>query len=141
MRAVQGWAAGIVFGLATVGLVQQGVAQQDSTKADTVPWREPGVKDPDNRARIFQRLRELAADSAAAAAKDKVSATASSKDGFSIKSADGKFAVRLKGLVQTDGRFFLSDSAFPVTNNFFIRRARPILEATVGKYLEFRVQP
>ena len=72
-------------------------------------------------------------DSAAAAAKDKVSATASGKDGFSIKSADGKFAVRLKGLVQTDGRFFLCDSAVPVTNTFFLRRARPILEATVGQ--------
>ena len=49
--------------------------------------------------------------------------------------------MRLKGLVQTDGRFFLSDSAFPVTNTFFLRRARPILEATVGKYLEFRLMP
>jgi phosphate-selective porin OprO/OprP len=61
-------------------------------------------------------------------------------DGFSIKSADGKYALRLKGLVQADARFFLSDSAFPVTNSFFLRRARPILEATVGKYLEFRLQ-
>ena len=95
----------------------------------------------DQQVRILQRLRELAADSAAAAAKDKVSATASGKDGFSIKSADGKFAVRLKGLVQTDGRFFLGDDAVPVTNTFFLRRARPILEATVGKYLEFRLQP
>ncbi|HEY7636588.1 MAG TPA: porin [Gemmatimonadales bacterium] len=91
--------------------------------------------------RILLRLRELAADSAAAAAKDKVTPTASVKDGFSIKSADGKFAVRLKGLIQTDGRFFLSDNAVPVTNTFFLRRARPILEATVGKYLEFRLQP
>jgi phosphate-selective porin OprO/OprP len=139
MRAVHGWAAGIVVGLASVGLVQQGVAQQDSTTADTS--LEARVTELDQQVRVLQRLRELAADSIAAAAKDKVSATASSKDGFSIKSADGKFAVRLKGLVQTDGRFFLSDSAFPVTNTFFIRRARPILEATVGKYLEFRVQP
>ncbi len=141
MRAVHGWAAGIVLGLATVGLVQQGVAQQDSTKGDTVPSLESRVDELDQQVRVLQRLRELAADSAAAAAKDKVTATASAKDGFSIKSADGKFAVRLKGLVQTDGRFFLSDSAVPVTNTFFLRRARPILEATVGKYLEFRLQP
>jgi len=139
MRAVHGWAAGIVVGLGSVGLVQQSVAQQDSTRADTS--LEARVNELDQQVRVLQRLRELAADSITAAAKDKVSATASSKDGFSIKSADGKFAVRLKGLLQTDGRFFLSDSAFPVTNNFFIRRARPILEATVGKYLEFRVQP
>jgi phosphate-selective porin OprO/OprP len=111
------------------------MAQQDTTSI------EARVNQLDQEVRILRRLRELAADSAAAAAKDKVSATASSKDGFSIKSADGKFALRLKGLVQADGRFFLNDSAFPVVNTFLIRRARPILEATVGKYLEFRLQP
>ncbi|HEX3233518.1 MAG TPA: porin [Gemmatimonadales bacterium] len=142
MRTVHGWAAGIVVGLASVGLVRQGVAQQDSTKGDTVPASlESRIDALDQQVRILQRLRELAADSAAAAAKDKVSATASAKDGFSIKSADGKFAVRLKGLVQTDARIFLSDKAAPATTTFFLRRARPILEATVGKYLEFRLQP
>jgi phosphate-selective porin OprO/OprP len=125
----------LIVMVGTVAWAPQIVAQQDSTSL------EARINELDQQVRILQRLRELAADSAAAAAKDKVSATASSKDGFSIKSADGKFAVRLKGLVQTDGRFFLGDSAVPVTNTFFIRRARPILEATVGKYLEFRVQP
>jgi phosphate-selective porin OprO/OprP len=135
MRGVRYWTSGLIVMAGTVAWAPQIVAQQDSASL------EARVNEVDQQVRILQRLRELAADSAAAAAKDKVSATASSKDGFSIKSADGKFAVRLKGLVQTDGRFFLSDSAVPVTNTFFIRRARPILEATVGKYLEFRVQP
>ena len=135
MRGVRYWTSGFIVMVGTVAWAPQIVAQQDSTSL------EARVNELDQQVRILQRLRELAADSAAAAAKDKVSATASSKDGFSIKSADGKFAVRLKGLVQADGRFFLSDSAVPVTNTFFIRRARPILEATVGKYLEFRVQP
>ncbi|MFL5404181.1 MAG: OprO/OprP family phosphate-selective porin [Gemmatimonadales bacterium] len=127
--------SGFIVAAIAVVSAPQIVAQQDSTSL------EARVNELDQQVRILQRLRELAADSAAAAAKDKVSATAGSKDGFSIKSADGKYAVRLKGLVQADGRFFLNDSAFPVTNTFFIRRARPILEATVGKYLEFRVQP
>jgi phosphate-selective porin OprO/OprP len=135
MRGVRYWTSGLIVMAGTVAWAPRIVAQQDRTSL------EARVNELDQQVRILQRLRELAADSAAAAAKDKVSATASSKDGFSIKSADGKFAVRLKGLVQTDGRFFLSDSAVPVTNTFFIRRARPILEATVGKYLEFRVQP
>jgi phosphate-selective porin OprO/OprP len=135
MRGVRYWTSSLIVMAGIVAWAPQIVAQQDSTSL------EARVNELDQQVRILQRLRELAADSAAAAAKDKVSATASSKDGFSIKSADGKFAVRLKGLVQADGRFFLSDSAVPVTNTFFIRRARPILEATVGKYLEFRVQP
>jgi phosphate-selective porin OprO/OprP len=123
---------------ATVALAPRLAAQQEQHDSTSLEAR---VDQLDQQVRILQRLRELAADSAAAAAKDKVSATASGKDGFSIKSADGKYALRLKGLVQADARFFLSDSAFPVTNSFFLRRARPILEATVGKYLEFRLQP
>ena len=134
MRGVRYWTSSLIVMAGIVAWAPQIVAQQDSASL------EARVNELDQQVRILQRLRELAADSAAGAAKDKVLATASSKDGFSIKSADGKFAVRLKGLVQTDGRFFLSDSAVPVTNTFFIRRARPILEATVGKYLEFRVQ-
>lgn len=130
---------GIVLVPAAVALAQRAAAQekerQDSTSL------EERVNQLDQQVRILQRLRELAADSAAAAAKDKVSATAAGKDGFSIKSADGKYAVRLKGLVQADARFFLNDSAFPVVNTFFLRRARPVLEATVGNFLEFRLQP
>jgi phosphate-selective porin OprO/OprP len=141
MSAVRHWVTTIVLATGSVAVVPQVVAQQEPTTPDSVPPLEARVNELDQQVRILQRLRELAADSAAAAAKDKVSATASSKDGFSIKSADGKFAVRLKGLIQTDGRFYLNDSAVPATNTFIVRRARPILEATVGKYLEFRLQP
>lgn len=136
MSAVRYWVSAVLLGTGTVVSVPQLVAQQPTDSA-----LEARVDELDQQVRILLRLRELAADSAVAAAKDKVSATANAKDGFSIKSADGKFAVRLKGLIQTDGRFFLSDSAFPAINTFFLRRARPILEATVGKYLEFRLQP
>ena len=129
---VLSWVAG------TVALAQRVAAQQEQQDSTSLEAR---VNQLDQQVRILQRLRELAADSAAAVARDKVSATAGAKDGFSIKSADGKYALRLRGLVQADARFFLSDSAFPVTNSFFLRRARPILEATIGKYLEFRLQP
>src|SRR6476660_6325141 len=140
MRAVRTWVSGIILAWGSVAIVPQVVAQQEGTIPDSASL-ERRVDELDQQVRILQRLRELEADSIKTASKDKVSATASAKDGFSIKSADGKFAVRLKGLVQTDGRFFLSDSAVPATNTFFLRRARPILEATVGKYLEMRLQP
>jgi phosphate-selective porin OprO/OprP len=139
MRVVRYWASGIMLASGAVTGAPRAMAQQEATTPDTTLAGR--VEQLDQQVRILQRLRELAADSSAAAAKDRISATASAKDGFSIKSADGKYAVRLKGLLQTDGRFFVTDSAFPVTNSFFVRRARPILEATVGKYLEFRVQP
>ncbi len=136
MSAVRYWVTVIFLGIGIVAIAPRLVAQQPSDSA-----LESRVNELDQQVRLLLRLRELAADSAGAAAREKVTATASARDGFSIKSADGKYAVRLKGLIQTDGRFFLSDSGVPVTNTFFLRRARPILEATVGKYLEFRLQP
>jgi phosphate-selective porin OprO/OprP len=140
MRAVRFWVSSIILGAGSVAVPPQAMSQQEATTPDSASLQSK-VEELDQKVRVLERLRELAADSAAAAAKEKVSATASSKDGFSIKSADGKFSLKFRGLVQTDARFFLSDSAFPVTNNFFVRRARPILDVVVGKYLEFRLQP
>ena len=140
MRAVRFWVSSIILAAGSVAVAPQAMSQQEATSPDSASLQSK-VEELDQKVRVLERLRELAADSAAAAAKDKVSATASGKDGFSIKSADGKFSLKFRGLVQTDARFFLSDSAFPVTNNFFVRRARPILDVVVGKYLEFRLQP
>jgi phosphate-selective porin OprO/OprP len=140
MRAVRIWVSGIILASTSVAVVPQAMAQQEGTTPDTASL-ERRVDELDQQVRILERLRELEADSIKTASKDRVSATASAKDGFTIKSADGKYAVRFKGVLQTDGRFFLSDSEVPVTNTFFLRRARPILEATIGKYLEMRLMP
>ena len=89
MSAVRQWVSGIGLAVASVAIAPRMVAQQEGTTPDTVPPSlQARVDELDQQVRILQRLRELAADSAAAAAKDKVSATASQKDGFSIKSAD-----------------------------------------------------
>ena len=95
----------------------------------------------DQQIRILNRIRELAADSAATAAKDRQSATANAKDGFSLKSADGKYTLRLRGYLQSDGRFFTANEAVSAVDNLLIRRARPIIEATVGRYFDFRLMP
>ena len=103
MRAVRYWVSSIILAAGSVAVVPQAMAQQEATTPDSVPSLQSRVDELDQQVRVLQRLRELAADSAAAAAKDKVSATASGKDGFSIKSADGKFSLKFRGLVQTDG--------------------------------------
>jgi phosphate-selective porin OprO/OprP len=100
---------------------------------------EARVDDLDQQIRILQRLRELAADSSAA--KEKVTPTASAKDGFSLKSADGKDTLRFRGYFQSDGRLFPGTEAVNGVDNLLIRRARPILEATVGRYFDFRLMP
>ncbi len=62
-------------------------------------------------------------------------------NGFGLRSADGEFELRLRGLLQTDGRFSFGDDERPAADTFLIRRARPILEGTVWKIVDFRLMP
>jgi phosphate-selective porin OprO/OprP len=118
-----------------------GIAVNSARDTTRGPSLEARVDQLDQEIRVLQRLREIAADSAAAAAKDRQFATASAKDGFSIRSADGKYSLRFRGYIQSDGRFFPSSGAVPAVDNLLIRRARPIIEAAVGRYFEFRLMP
>ncbi len=134
MRSAMFW-IGVQLALAPVGGGQQLCGQGSSSTL------EARVDQLDQEIRILQRLRELAADSAAAAARDRQSATANARDGFSLKSADGKYSLRFRGYIQSDGRFFPRSDAVPTVDNLLIRRARPIIEAVVGRYFEFRLMP
>jgi phosphate-selective porin OprO and OprP len=150
MRRMRSRTIGLV-GIIAVGGAPQLWAQQnegrvvavaaDTTDTVTPPSLEARVEELDQKVRILERLRELSADSAAAAAKDRQSATANAKDGFSIKSADGKYTLRFRGYVQADSRFYPSSEAVTSVDNLLIRRARPILEGAVGRYFEFRIMP
>src|SRR5436190_14316439 len=72
---------------------EQNSVVEDSvrTPSDTIASLTARVEALDQQVRILNRLHEISADSAAAAAKDKQSVTANAKDGFSFKSADGKY--------------------------------------------------
>ena len=149
MSAVRHWISGIA--LAAGGLVvaspsaaQTAISASDDVNVDTsadTASLEARVDALDQKIRILERLRELAADSAATAASTRQSATANAKDGFSLKSADGQYSLKLRGYAQADGRFYPSDDAGAISNNFLLRRARPILEVTVGRYFGFRIMP
>ena len=133
-----------ISSLALLGIVVvplQATAQQASSSATGSVSLEAQVNELDQQIRILQRLRELAADSAAAAAKEKVTPTASAKDGFSLKSADGRYLLRFRGYFQSDGRLYPGTELTGGIDNLLIRRARPIVEATVGRYFDFRLMP
>jgi phosphate-selective porin OprO and OprP len=61
--------------------------------------------------------------------------------GLAVKSANGSFAFRVRGLVQVDGRFYLDDPQLDDRDAFLIRRGRPILEATLLGMFDFRLVP
>ncbi|HEX6835912.1 MAG TPA: hypothetical protein VF334_05030, partial [Polyangia bacterium] len=60
-------------------------------------------------------------------------------NGFALGSRDSGFQLRLRGVVQADGRAFFGTAVNqPLPDQFLIRRARPILEGTIGDFVDFR---
>jgi phosphate-selective porin OprO/OprP len=58
--------------------------------------------------------------------------------GFSLAFADGSYQVHAGGWIQSDGRFYSTDTK-PNGPTFLVRRARPYLEATLARYCDFRL--
>ena len=64
-----------------------------------------------------------------------------SAEGFVIQSEAGDFRLQVRGYAQFDGRFFSGDTGAVALNTFVLRRVRPILQGTVGKYFDFNITP
>lgn len=109
------------------------LAQSASSPDSTLKQR---LEELDQKQRILERKWELAQEEAAAKTKEAPILIAG-KDGFALKSGDGKFLLKLRGYTQTDGRFFLGDEGKRLTNTFLLRRTRPIFEGTLDKNFDF----
>jgi phosphate-selective porin OprO and OprP len=92
----------------------------------------------DQQVRILQRKLELDREQAAAVAKT-APVTSIGREGFSFKSDDGQFQLRLRGYVHSDARLIGGTGAAPDT--FVLRRVRPIVEATVFRLFDVRLMP
>jgi phosphate-selective porin OprO/OprP len=92
----------------------------------------------DQRSRILERKLELADEDQAKRLKETPVLAAGDK-GFSITSPDKAYTVKIKGLLQADGRFFLDDPALGAKDQFLIRKARPFIDATLGNLADFRI--
>ena len=116
------------------------------------------VQELDQKIKVLDRKGELAEEAAAAKKKETPIVKASEK-GFGLQSADGQHEIKLRGLLQADGRYFDSgknltskaasgastagylDNTEDASNSVLLRRVRPTIEGTVfGKY-DFRFTP
>ncbi|MFN8179725.1 MAG: porin [bacterium] len=104
------------------------------------PPAQPTLDDLDQRVKVLERLLELQDQAAAEKAKTAGSFTAG-KEGFSWKSADGAYVLKLRGYIHSDGRFFAGDKIKEGTSILTLRRIRPIIEGTVAKSFDFRIMP
>lgn len=93
----------------------------------------------DQRLKVLARKLELEREQATEVAKQ-VPAVRAGRDGFSLRSGDSAFQLRLRGYLQSDSRVYLSDRQ-NAPDSFVLRRVRPILEGTVYRQFDFRVMP
>jgi phosphate-selective porin OprO/OprP len=111
-------------------------AAAESVQAEAAPT----LDDLDQKLRILERKLEVK-EELEAAAKEQVATATAGKDGFSLVSADKESVLKFKFCQHTDGRYFLEDGANKLPNTLLLRRMRSVLEGTVGKYYNFRLQP
>jgi phosphate-selective porin OprO/OprP len=64
----------------------------------------------------------------------------SPESGFFLGRPD-TFQVRLRGLLQIDGRAYFDTGTTPLPDQLVLRRMRPILEGTFGNFVDFRIMP
>ncbi len=114
----------------SLSLVAQAQAQE--TAAERLVRLEQEIN-------LLKRQQEVNAEVAEAAAS-KTANVEIGKKGFAVTSKDGKYALRIRGYAQFDNRSFISDNNDSDTNDFLIRRARPIIESQAGDF-SFRFMP
>src|SRR5436190_8505940 len=98
------------------------------------------VEELDQKLKILERNRQL--DLEAAEAKEKstprITTTEEGFAGFGFSTADKDFALRLRGYVQTDARFYIGDN-IPINDTFLVRRMRPVIEGTFFHDYDYRI--
>ena len=94
----------------------------------------------DERIKILERRLEIQDEAAKTAVSSTPIVQASTK-GFSFRSPDGANQVRLRGVLQVDGRFMQDDADLGAVDTWQVTRARPIIEGTLANFVDFRFTP
>ncbi|AKC85970.1 OprO/OprP family phosphate-selective porin [Pseudoxanthomonas suwonensis] len=108
------------------------------TAATTADGQPLDLATLDQRLRSLERNLELQEEARQAKAKEAPVVVAGAS-GTSIKSGDGQYEFKFRGLVQGDGRFFSGDNA--PNDTFLLRRLRPTFEGSLGKLVGYRLTP
>ena len=89
-----------------------------------------------------QRLKQEHESAQAAEKKTKaLPVVKAGAEGLSVKSADGEFDFQVHGLLQADAHYYANDQAGLGTDEFLLRKVRPILQGSVFTDFGFRFMP
>jgi phosphate-selective porin OprO and OprP len=105
------------------------------------PWPAAArLDDTEQTARIAARKLELLEEETAKKAKESPKVSVDDK-GFALKLPDNSFVLKIRGLVQVDGRFFLDNPVLQANDTFLVRKFRPTLDGTLFGVVDFRLTP
>lgn len=124
-------------------LAQRLQVLEQRLSADNDPSPESAraeVAELQQRLAILERKLELQQEDATAKAAS-ASTVAVNDKGLSVRSSDGNFEIKLRGLIQADQRLFFDDDGVPQNDTFAFRRIRPTLEGSLGSLVGFRLTP
>ncbi len=124
-------------GLFASTIVSLAVLAADDTEAQLRQLREQ-LSALDQKIRTLERQREVDQEIAVDKAKAQPLATIDDK-GFTIRSADTNFTMRIHGVFQGDGRFYFDHAAGAANDTFLARRVRPIFDGTVYRLFDYRL--
>jgi len=113
---------------------------QAQSADDKIQQLEQKVDELDQRLKVAERQKEIKAEEDADKAKNTATVTANGGP-FTIRSGDGDFILRIGADFQIDNRTFPGVSLLPLTDQILVRRARPTIQGTVYKYVDFYVRP
>jgi phosphate-selective porin OprO/OprP len=81
------------------------------------------------------------AEGSAKAPGDAAPTVSAGPRGFSLRSADERHQLRLRGLLHVDGRYLENDDPAGLTDTWQATRVRPTFEGTLGGIYDFRFTP
>lgn len=104
------------------------------------PTEAARIDDIEQAARISLRKLEILEEDAAKRAKEAPKVIIDDR-GFSLALPDKSYVLKIRGLLQVDGRFFANSDALQAGDTFLIRRFRPSIEGTLFSIADFRFLP
>jgi phosphate-selective porin OprO/OprP len=125
----------------TVAAAAAALAPFAAADADvTVEELQQRLDEQEQKIRVLERRLERQ-DKSAAAVKETAPVVSAGTRGFSLRSADSDYQLKLRGVLHVDGRYTNADEETAVFDTVQATRARPIIEGTLGGRYDFRFTP
>jgi phosphate-selective porin OprO/OprP len=110
------------------------------TQDQKIQQLEQRVDELDQKLRVAERNKELKDEAAAQTAKNAAAVTADTS-GFTIKSNDGNFLLKIGADLQVDNRTFTGQGSGSFVDTALLRRMRPTFSGTVYRYVDYFFRP